>query len=62
MNPQYERVTISDGCSIRVYHRQLAQIPLEWHQHPEYELTLAMNSRGRRFIGDHIADYRGDDL
>ncbi len=62
MKPQYERVTIPDGCSIRVYHRQLAQIPFEWHHHPEYELTLTMNSRGRRFIGDHIADYSGDDL
>ncbi len=62
MKPQYERVTIPDGCSVRVYHRQLAQIPFEWHHHPEYELTLTMNSRGRRFIGDHIADYSGDDL
>ena len=62
MKPQYERVTIPDGCSIRVYHRQLAQIPFEWHHHPEYELTLTMNSRGRRFIGDHIEDYSGDDL
>jgi AraC-like DNA-binding protein len=62
VKPQYERVTIPDGCSIRVYHRQLAQIPFEWHHHPEYELTLTMNSRGRRFIGDHIADYCGDDL
>ena len=62
MKPQYERVTIPDGCSVRVYHRQLAQIPFEWHHHPEYELTLTMNSRGRRFVGDHIADYAGDDL
>jgi AraC-like DNA-binding protein len=62
VKPQYERVTIPDGCSVRVYHRQLAQIPFEWHHHPEYELTLTMNSRGRRFIGDHIADYSGDDL
>jgi len=62
MKPQYERVTIPDGCSVRVYHRQIAQIPFEWHHHPEYELTLTMNSRGRRFVGDHIADYTGDDL
>ncbi|MGF6775050.1 helix-turn-helix domain-containing protein [Paraburkholderia sp. GAS334] len=62
MKPQYERVTIPDGCSVRVYHRQLAQIPFEWHHHPEYELTLTMNSRGQRFIGDHVARYEGDDL
>ena len=62
MKPQYERVTIPDGCSVRVYHRQLAQIPFEWHHHPEYELTLTLNSQGRRFIGDHIDDYASDDL
>jgi len=62
MKPQYEHVTMPDGCSVRVYHRQLAEIPFEWHHHPEYELTLTMNSRGRRFIGDHIADYASDDL
>ncbi|WP_323119807.1 AraC family transcriptional regulator [Burkholderia alba] len=62
MKPQYERVAIPDDCSIRVYHRKLAQIPFEWHHHPEYELTLTLNSRGRRFVGDHVADYAGDDL
>ncbi|KVE32391.1 helix-turn-helix domain-containing protein [Burkholderia sp. TSV86] len=62
MKPQYERVTIPTGCSIRVYHRRLVAIPFEWHHHPEYELTLTLNSRGRRFIGDHTAEYDGDDL
>ncbi|MEQ5844038.1 AraC family transcriptional regulator [Paraburkholderia acidicola] len=62
MKPQYERVTIPDGCSVRVYRRQIAQIPFEWHHHPEYELTLTMNSRGRRFVGDHIGEYACDDL
>ncbi|MBR7915819.1 AraC family transcriptional regulator [Burkholderia vietnamiensis] len=62
MKPQYEHVTYAPGCSIRVYHRQLARIPFEWHRHPEYELALTLNSRGRRFIGDHVARYADDDL
>ncbi|MGS0891668.1 helix-turn-helix domain-containing protein [Burkholderia stagnalis] len=62
MKPQYEHVTFAPGCSIRVYHRQLARIPFEWHRHPEYELTLTLNSRGRRFVGDHVARYADDDL
>ncbi|KVZ83506.1 helix-turn-helix domain-containing protein [Burkholderia ubonensis] len=62
MKPQYEHVTFAPGCSIRVYHRKLARIPFEWHRHPEYELTLTLNSRGKRFIGDHIASYADDDL
>ncbi|ABC35958.1 helix-turn-helix domain-containing protein [Burkholderia thailandensis] len=62
MKPRYERVAIPDGCSVRVYRRRLARIPFEWHHHPEYELTLTLNSRGKRFVGDHAADYAGDDL
>ncbi|AIO46550.1 AraC family transcriptional regulator [Burkholderia cenocepacia] len=62
MKPQYEHVTFASGCSIRVYHRQLARIPFEWHRHPEYGLTLTLNSRGQRFIGDHVAHYADDDL
>ncbi|AOJ05829.1 MULTISPECIES: helix-turn-helix domain-containing protein [Burkholderia] len=62
MKPRYERIAIPEGCSVRVYRRRLAQIPFEWHHHPEYELTLTLNSRGKRFVGDHVADYAGDDL
>ena len=53
MRPQLEHVAIPKGCSIRVLHRQVSEIPFEWH-HPEYELMLTLNSRGLRFIGDHI--------
>lgn len=62
MRPQFERVTFPAGCSIRVYKREIAEIPFEWHHHPEYELTLTMNSRGWRFIGDHIGPYASQDL
>ncbi|RDU94699.1 helix-turn-helix domain-containing protein [Trinickia dinghuensis] len=62
MKPTYEHVTMDAGCSIRVYHRKLPRIPFEWHHHPEYELTLTMNSRGKRYIGDSVAEYEGNDL
>jgi AraC-like DNA-binding protein len=62
MKPSYEHVAMGDGCSVRVFHRKLPRIPFEWHHHPEYELTLTMNSRGKRYIGDSIATYAGDDL
>jgi AraC-like DNA-binding protein len=62
MKPKVERVTIPSGCSIRVYHRRIPDIPFEWHHHPEYELTLTLNSRGMRFIGDHIGSYQSNDL
>lgn len=37
-------------------------IPFEWHHHPEYELTLTLNSRGQRFIGNHVSSYEHGDL
>ena len=62
MKPQFERVTYPSGCSLRVYNRRVSEIPFEWHHHPEYELTLTLNSRGWRFIGDHIGQYQAPDL
>jgi AraC-like DNA-binding protein len=62
MKPQFESVTFPKGCSVRVYHRRVEEIPFEWHHHPEYELTLTLNSKGWRFIGDHIGKYRSPDL
>jgi AraC-like DNA-binding protein len=62
MKAVFEHVTFPVGCSIRVYHRQIPSIPFEWHHHPEYELTLTLNSRGWRFVGDHIGAYDSRDL
>jgi AraC-like DNA-binding protein len=62
MKPHFERVTFPEGCSLRVYNRRVLEIPFEWHHHPEYELTLTLNSRGWRFIGDHIGQYQAPDL
>jgi AraC-like DNA-binding protein len=62
MKPAYEHVEFGEDCSVRVYHRRLARIPFEWHHHPEYELTLTMNSHGKRYIGDSVSDYQAEDL
>jgi AraC-like DNA-binding protein len=62
MKPHFEHVTIPQGCSIRVVSRRIPEIPFEWHHHPECELTLTLNSRGWRFIADHIGAYTSHDL
>src|ERR1700722_877409 len=62
MKPAYEHVEFGQDCSLRVYHRRLPRIPFEWHHHPEYELTLTMNSHGKRYIGDAVSDYEAEDL
>lgn len=62
MKAAYEHVDFGESCSVRVYNRRLPRIPFERHHHPEYELTLTMNSQGKRYIGDSVAVYGDDDL
>ena len=33
-----------------------------WHFHPEYQLTLVLESRGHRMVGDNITPLRPGDL
>lgn len=63
MKPLYENVPVPRDASWALLHRELPEgIPFEWHYHPEFELTLTLNSRGQRFVGDHIDDYEDGDL
>jgi AraC-like DNA-binding protein len=63
MKPLLERLQPVDGASWAWLDRRLdVCIPFQWHHHPEFELTLTLNSRGQRFIGDHIGSYDDGDL
>ena len=63
MKPFLERVQRPPGASWAWLDRKLDNgIPFQWHHHPEFELTLTLNSRGQRFIGDHIGEYGDGDL
>ncbi|MEO5805769.1 AraC family transcriptional regulator [Devosia sp.] len=63
MKPFLERLAVKDDASWAMLNRRLDEgIPFQWHHHPEYELTLTLNSRGQRFIGDHIGRYDDGDL
>lgn len=63
MKPYLEHLTTSDDSSWAMLNRRLDDgIPFQWHHHPEFELTLTLNSTGQRFIGDHIGRYEPGDL
>jgi AraC-like DNA-binding protein len=63
MRPLFEKVTVPDGASWSLLNRRLDDgIPFQWHYHPEFELTLTLNSRGQRYIGDSVAAYDDGDL
>jgi len=62
MRPQYEHLTLSPGHSWHLLWRELPELPFLWHYHPEFELTLTLNARGQRYVGDHLADFSDGDL
>jgi AraC-like DNA-binding protein len=63
MRPLFEKVTVPDGASWALLNRRLDDgIPFLWHYHPEFELTLTLNSRGQRYIGDDVSNYDDGDL
>jgi len=62
VQPWFETVTIPAGRSWLLFDRQLPEFPFNWHYHPEFELTLTVNSRGMRFIGDNVESYGDGDL
>jgi AraC-like DNA-binding protein len=63
MRPYFVQLRPSADQSWTFLGRQLDdEIPFQWHFHPEYELTLTLNSRGRRYVGDHIGSYDDGDL
>lgn len=63
MRPYLEKLPVFPDASWSYLNRRLDDaIPFQWHHHPEYELTLTLNSRGQRFIGDHVDAYDDGDL
>jgi AraC-like DNA-binding protein len=63
VKPFFETVTPEPGASWAFLDRRLPNcIPFQWHHHPEYELTLTLNSRGHRYVGDDVGAYDDGDL
>lgn len=63
MRAYLEHLPTSPTASWSMLNRRLDDaIPFRWHHHPEFELTLTLNSEGQRFIGDHVGTYGHADL
>lgn len=63
MKPRLEH--IGDGKnedSFRAFVVDLPRFEFFWHYHPEYELTLIVQGRGRRLVGDSHARFEEGDL
>ena len=63
MKPYLETVSVPADASWVLFERRLDdEIPFQWHHHPEFELTLTLNSEGQRYVGDNIGAYGDGDL
>lgn len=62
MKPALEHLPKEKGHSFVVKYFDYNYYPTPWHYHPEYEIVMVTESTGKRFIGDHIADFRPGNL
>ncbi len=62
MKPILERLPMEQDESFVVRSFDYSYYPTPWHYHPEYEIVLVTESTGKRFIGDHISDFKPGNL
>lgn len=59
---RFEEVRPAGDASFGVFTYDRPSFERGWHYHPEAELTLILESTGRRFVGDHIGNFDAGDL
>ena len=52
----FEKIVTPDNSFLRAFIRE-EELDFCWHYHPEYELTLILQSSGKRYVGDCVSDY-----
>lgn len=58
----YEKIPVEPGESLACRAFRTPAFTMPWHFHPECELTLIVQGRGARYIGDSIARFADGDL
>ncbi|MBL7698762.1 MAG: AraC family transcriptional regulator [Chitinophagaceae bacterium] len=62
MRPQIQKIPLSEQSSFMADRFYTPYFETPWHYHPEYEVVLILKGWGKRFIGNHVADYEEGDL
>lgn len=62
MKADYEHIAHDRGASLNYFFLKKKYFDFYWHYHPEIELTCILKGEGTRLVGDHIGEYRENDL
>lgn len=65
MQPDYEKINLPHGGSFlfrEITRESRPDLKGSWHYHPEYEICLSTQSKGKRFVGVDIENYEKHDL
>lgn len=62
MKPLFENLQPGPESSFIVRSFDLEQFTVPFHFHPEFELTLILKGRGKRYVGNNMADFEKNDL
>ncbi|WP_435355210.1 AraC family transcriptional regulator [Emticicia sp. SJ17W-69] len=64
MKTAFEQIQNDEGSSFRLLNQKVNanDFPWSYHYHPEYELVLVFDGRGRRHVGNHLSYYDNGDL
>lgn len=57
MKPDIELVSIAQNESFKAFAHGYPYRTVRWHYHPEYEIHLVTDTRGKYFIGDFIGQF-----
>lgn len=62
MKAQFEVFTPLPESSFRIFGYEVEEFDAPWHYHPEYELTVILQSRGIRYVGNSMESFEAGDL
>jgi len=61
MKPLFEKVLLSK-TSFLIKEEHFNRFDIQWHLHPEFELSFIIQGEGKINVGDHISDIAGHEL
>ncbi|MFY0607624.1 MAG: AraC family transcriptional regulator [Cyclobacteriaceae bacterium] len=62
MKAVLEKIDFIEQKTIHAFVFEKERFDAPWHFHPEFELTLILESSGIRYVGNNVSDFKAGDL